>query len=63
MAQRQSQISVKIDLDVYRRLKSLARATERSMPKMIKILVMRAKPEELGIAQEAPDAQAVPDPR
>ena len=61
MAQREGQISIKIDLDVYRRLKFFARATERSLPKMVKVLVMRAKPEELGIAQEAPDAEPIPE--
>ena len=61
MAERKSQINVKIDLDVYRRLKSFARATERSVPKMIKVLVIRANLEDLGIAQEAVDADPVPE--
>lgn len=52
-------IPVRVDHETYKRLRLLARASERSITRTVRILVMRAKPEDLGavvVQEDAPTA-------
>lgn len=60
MQNRTKRVPVKVDLETYRRLKALATATERSVPKMIRLLAMRAKAEDLGMAQGMREPEPTP---
>jgi hypothetical protein len=58
------QISVKVDLETYKRLKDLAAATARSIKQTIRVLAFTATAEQLapGYATEEPDPNDDPDP-
>ncbi len=58
------QISVKVDLETYKRLKDLAAATARSIKQTIRVLAFTATAEQLapGYAIEEPDPNDDPDP-
>ncbi len=51
-------MAVWIDHETYRRLRELATASDRSLAKTIRVLVKRAKPEDLGavVQEDAPTA-------
>lgn len=58
MAEEKNGVPIRVDRETYKRLKLLARATERSVARTVKVLAMRAKPEELG----AVSVPAAPQP-
>ncbi len=62
-------MAVWIDHETYRRLSELAAASDRSLAKTIRVLVKRAKPEDVGAAEQVgvpsltdPCAESQPQP-
>ena len=54
--------SIRVDMETRDGLGWLAELTERSIPKMVKFLVLKAK-REMAEQQEAPNADAIPESR
>ena len=62
MKGRQKFTVVRADIETREALRRMAEATERSVPKMLRLLVLKAE-REMTEPQEAPDADRVADPR
>jgi len=59
---RQKFTAVRADIETREALERMAKATERSVPKMLRLVVLRAE-REMTEKQEAPDADPMPEAR
>ena len=62
MKGRQKFTSVRADVETREALERLAKATERSVPKMLRLVVLKAE-REMTEQQEAPNADPMPEAR
>jgi len=53
----QQAVSVKVPRDAYEALRTLARETDRSIPSAIRILALKAKPQDVMMPVEPPASE------